>query len=243
MTDSLSIARPVNQRGPISSKGDSEQVVLILVGLVGSGKSTFAEALEAFFPNFRRCNQDDLGSRRKVEHAATRALENGFCVCVDRTNFDESQRRHFINIAHSSPNTTVWALVFDTPYEICASRLQLRTNHPTITTPELGLSVLARFSSEYCPPVAEEGFDRILSIKPHPTGLYTREEIASILDDIRRSPALQPSRPPPPSSSSSPGSLQFFRASGRSRGGLFRSGFRSASPPSGPANDMSRTGP
>ena len=84
------------------------QVVLILVGLIGSGKvcilgydpsicfpfllreqSTFARALEKHLPaSFRRCNQDDLGNRRRVEELARQTLQLGLSVCIDRTNFD-----------------------------------------------------------------------------------------------------------------------------------------------------------
>ncbi|KAF7370845.1 hypothetical protein MSAN_00718200 [Mycena sanguinolenta] len=67
-----------------------KQVVLILVGLIGSGKSTFAQALQEHFPELVRCNQDDLGDRRAVEHLARLSLRNGSSVCIDRTNFDAS---------------------------------------------------------------------------------------------------------------------------------------------------------
>ena len=90
---------------------DGVQVVLILVGLVGSGKvnglfmtllpcffpifmshlyqSTFAEALQWHCPHWKRCNQDDLGGNRKnVEHLARVSLRKGFSVCIDRTNLD-----------------------------------------------------------------------------------------------------------------------------------------------------------
>lgn len=80
------------------------QVVLILCGLVASGKvsyfgflihlfvdgnkSTFARHLQRFFPQFRVCNQDDLGQRRYVEQLARESLSEGFSVCIDRTNID-----------------------------------------------------------------------------------------------------------------------------------------------------------
>jgi hypothetical protein len=93
-------------------QGDrGEQVVLILVGLIGSGKvgifnswthrpvssneilivrqSTFAQALEKHLPGqFRRCNQDDLGNRIRVENLARRTLREGLSACIDRTNFN-----------------------------------------------------------------------------------------------------------------------------------------------------------
>ena len=51
-------------------------------------QSTFAEALQQHFPHFRRCNQDDLGDRRRVEQLAYETLEQGLSVCIDRTNFN-----------------------------------------------------------------------------------------------------------------------------------------------------------
>ncbi|KAG6868414.1 hypothetical protein C0993_003358 [Termitomyces sp. T159_Od127] len=83
------------------------QVVLILCGLVGSGKvcrtrnhivgaaltvfalqSTFATQLQEHYPKFHRCNQDELGDRRQVEQLARDCLARGLSVCIDRTNFD-----------------------------------------------------------------------------------------------------------------------------------------------------------
>ena len=132
-------------------------VVLVLVGLIASGKvrrcanrkaryadvhhqSTFAQALEHHFPEYRRCNQDDLGNRRLVENLARQSLRKGMSVCVDRTNFNAQwvdypsrshgsisialnntyhrQRSHWINIAREFPGTPVWVIVFDAPYEV-----------------------------------------------------------------------------------------------------------------------------
>ena len=107
---------------------------------------------------------------------------------------------------------------------LTSSPLPIGTNHPTITTPQLGLSVLERFSSEYTPPTAEEGFDRIKTISPHPTPSYTREEIQAILDSIRDSPVL--------SSRTISSPLQFFRTADHRRDNFGGGRFRSASPPS-----------
>ncbi|KAG6381582.1 hypothetical protein JVT61DRAFT_176 [Boletus reticuloceps] len=72
-----------------------EQTVLILVGLIASGKVdslllfiTVGIALESYFPRFRRCNQDDLGNRQQVEELAYHTLREGRSPCVDRTNFN-----------------------------------------------------------------------------------------------------------------------------------------------------------
>ncbi|KAJ6624965.1 P-loop containing nucleoside triphosphate hydrolase protein [Mycena sp. CBHHK59/15] len=169
-------------------------VVLILVGLIGSGKSTFAQALEDNFPEFSRCNQDDLGDRRKVEHLARTLLRNGSSVCIDRTNFDASQRAHWIKIAHEFPGTLIWVIVFDTPKDVCATRLRTRTEHPTIKNPEDAISILERFSSQYRAPSESEGYDRIIYLQPSDQETsYSRSRLAAILHCVRNAPSAAPS--------------------------------------------------
>ncbi|KAI8971271.1 AAA domain-containing protein [Trametes punicea] len=173
----------------------SEQIVLILVGLIGSGKSTFAQALERYYPKFCRCSQDDLGDRRSVEGLARRSLREGLSVVIDRTNFDESQRATWINIAREFPPAQPWVIVFDIPYEICAARIAERTGHPTITSPELGLQVLQRFRSQYRSPSPNEGYTRILHLGPSdcPDKGYSEADVREIMLRLRDSPAVVPS--------------------------------------------------
>ncbi|TFK89245.1 P-loop containing nucleoside triphosphate hydrolase protein [Polyporus arcularius HHB13444] len=177
-----------------------QQVVLLLVGLIGSGKSTFAQALERYFPQFQRCSQDELGDRRSVEALARRSLRDGVSVIIDRTNFDESQRATWINIANEFQNTVVWVLVFDTPYEVCAARVAERTGHPTITSPELGLQVLQRFRSQYRPPAPHEGYTRILYLKPSdlPDPECSEDVVRDVMRRLQDTPEVLASPPPPP---------------------------------------------
>ncbi|KZS94407.1 P-loop containing nucleoside triphosphate hydrolase protein [Sistotremastrum niveocremeum HHB9708] len=170
--------------------GTEQQVVLILCGLVGAGKSTFAKALETHYPRFKRCNQDDLGDRRLVEDLARASLAAGLSVCIDRTNFDSQQRSHWVKIAREFPGVAVWVLSFNISYDICSQRLASRLDHPTIHGYEQGLSVLDRMAHNFRPAAFYEGFDRIYRIyetKPD----YSRDEIAQLLNAISTSP------PPP----------------------------------------------
>ncbi|KIL65553.1 hypothetical protein M378DRAFT_76656 [Amanita muscaria Koide BX008] len=162
----------------------SHQILLILCGLVGSGKSTFATDLQRHFPSFIRCNQDDLGNRRNVEDLARHALRDGLSVCIDRTNFNASQRSYWIEIARNVPGTLIWLIVFDTPYETCAARLLERTEHPTIKTPEQGLSVLAHFANDFQYPYPDEGYHRIIYLNSgdQPSGpAYSRSQVNNVL--------------------------------------------------------------
>ncbi|KAH8832403.1 P-loop containing nucleoside triphosphate hydrolase protein [Flagelloscypha sp. PMI_526] len=184
---------PLNQPLEEAFAPEGEQVVLILSGLIGSGKSAFAQALEKHIPHFVRCNQDELGSRKDVEDLARHALDEGRSVCIDRTNVDADQRAHWIRIAHRSPGVHVWLIVFDIPIEVCAERLKHRTSHPTIHTPEKGLEVLTRFAHQFRHPQPYEGYDRIqtLTLEDQPeNGSWNLEELEEILQRLRDSPQI-----------------------------------------------------
>ncbi|KAI0646648.1 AAA domain-containing protein [Trametes meyenii] len=199
-----------------------QNIVLILVGLIGSGKSTFAQALEQYFPEVRRCSQDDLGDRRSVESLARRSLRNGLSVCIDRTNFDESQRATWISLAREYSPVQPWIIVFDTPYEICAARIEERAGHPTITSPELGIQVLKRFQSQYQPPMPHEGYTRILHLKPAdcPDSGYSEADVREVMRRLcESSEVVQAAHPDVPVHSG-----QYQRGGGLQHGGRFRRG-------------------
>ena len=51
------------------------QRLLILSGVVGSGKTTLAEAIVKEMPNYARVSQDDLGNRQACESLVRRRLK------------------------------------------------------------------------------------------------------------------------------------------------------------------------
>ena len=54
------------------------QILVVLVGVPGSGKSTFSsQLLERAPPRWTRISQDVLGTRKRCLGAARRALEDG----------------------------------------------------------------------------------------------------------------------------------------------------------------------
>lgn len=108
---SVNPSSSVVQPAAASESTDGEpQYLLVLSGLIGSGKSTFARALVEHFPTWRRCNQDELGDRHAVVYAARTALLAGHSVVIDRTNIDAKQRRTWLELARdvfgSSSSTT-----------------------------------------------------------------------------------------------------------------------------------------
>ncbi|KAI0296001.1 hypothetical protein BC826DRAFT_908766 [Russula brevipes] len=189
-------------------------------------QSTFAEALQTFAPQIRRCNQDELGSRRAVEDVSRTCLRQGLSVCIDRTNVDSAQRSHWIRIAREFPDTAVWVIFFDTPYDVCAARLRSRQNHPTITNADHGMQILSRFASTFEPPLPGEGYDKLiaLTLEDQPSAGYSRPDILAILKRLRDSPSVRDSTHGTQSTIRSPWN-QMDNASSYSRGGD-RSGSR-----------------
>ena len=123
--------------------------VIILRGLPGSGKSTYAKQLVAEAPNaYKRINRDDLrtmfdnghvtkGNEKFVKQVRDvliiKALEEGKHVIVDDTNLsatNETRIRQLVqefNKAHKD-TVAVEIKLMDTPLEICIARDAKRPN-------------------------------------------------------------------------------------------------------------------
>eukprot|EP00585_Thalassiosira_rotula_P007483 CAMPEP_0196143058 /NCGR_PEP_ID=MMETSP0910-20130528/12594_1 /TAXON_ID=49265 /ORGANISM="Thalassiosira rotula, Strain GSO102" /LENGTH=213 /DNA_ID=CAMNT_0041404451 /DNA_START=160 /DNA_END=801 /DNA_ORIENTATION=- len=126
--------------------------VLILVGIPGSGKSHFASRLESSMPGtFLRVNQDSLGTRRKCEALARRALAEGKVAVIDRCNFDSDQRKTWIDIAEKG-SVHCDCIVFDFEKDICVTRCQKRRGHETVH-PSKAAGVVSMMARQFRPPV------------------------------------------------------------------------------------------
>mmetsp|Transcript_23127 Transcript_23127/g.54680 ORF Transcript_23127/g.54680 Transcript_23127/m.54680 type:complete len:323 (+) Transcript_23127:164-1132(+) len=87
-----------------------EPFMVMLVGLPGSGKSTFAETLVVSMPNkFCRINQDELKTRQKCERKVKQVLSLSsnsssprLCPIIDRCNFDAKQRLTWYRLAEEA---------------------------------------------------------------------------------------------------------------------------------------------
>ncbi|GAB0489295.1 hypothetical protein MMPV_000512 [Pyropia vietnamensis] len=137
--------------------------VLLLVGLPGSGKTTFASRLVAG-GGWVRVSQDDVGgSRQAVERRFKAALESGEAVVVDRCNCTVQQRRWFIETARSA-GASVGTVLFALPVSTCISRINQRTDHPTLPPSASVPGIVRGFVADFEPPTAKEGvaFGRVV---------------------------------------------------------------------------------
>ena len=148
---------PSDQQRYPSHSHQQHPCMLMLVGIPGSGKSTFSLSLEQAAPHvFARINQDSLGSRKKCEQATRQALSEGKVPIIDRCNFDFQQRKHFVNIAREF-NVPVKVISLELPKQECIRRCQARVNHETIAPGEERV-VVEKLYSQFQTPHHDEGF-------------------------------------------------------------------------------------
>jgi len=127
--------------------------VIILVGIPGSGKSTLTQRLTSLprSPQQRpyvRISQDELGSRRRCEDMLRSVLSESYAVpIIDRCNFDEEQRAHFLALARRTATPVACHyVVFRADVEVCVRRCERRAGHETLL-PRDARSVVRRMGS------------------------------------------------------------------------------------------------
>ena len=130
----------ISEIPPCHNNTQFRPFMLLLCGIPGAGKSTFAKSLQQAMPyKFVRINQDDLGNRKRCEELARAALSNGQCPVIDRCNFDNEQREKFVAIAGEF-NVPVDCVVLEietlATVDECIQRCQKRKDHPTIKPSE-----------------------------------------------------------------------------------------------------------
>lgn len=103
--------------------------LLILCGLPGSGKTTFAKWLATF--GWRHVNQDNLGSRAACALEAANALASRVSVVVDRCNLSAEQRRCWFDLGRAR-GSAIGVLWFSLDLQECIARAAQRRDHPTL---------------------------------------------------------------------------------------------------------------
>jgi protein-tyrosine phosphatase len=147
--------------------------VVMLVGLPGAGKSTFATKLVA--ASWNRISQDELGRQRCEELAGQYSKQKNGKVVLDRCNVQATERRHWLELmfANTTPssnkgsqNPRCVAVYFDVPLSVCVERVRSRTDHPTIRGGTAGSERIVRgFYERLQVPTAAEGFDQVQVIR------------------------------------------------------------------------------
>lgn len=137
--------------------------IIILVGLPGSGKSSFAEK----FRHYEIVNQDKLGSRQKCLEVFRKAMKEQKNVIIDRCNINRLQRLIWIKEAQRFGVKEINCIYFHVNPEECIDRISNRKGHATIketSSFEKNSEIVYNFSKTFEIPMIEEGFQKILMI-------------------------------------------------------------------------------
>jgi predicted ABC-type ATPase len=132
-----------------------EKELMILVGPIGSGKTTFSKTLEN--DTSIRISQDEMGRKAYLEHFKAAIRNEVPRILIDRQNFNKEQRERFIKPAREAGYcVTVFELKTNTA--TCIERVVTRVGHPTVVSGdvELAQEIVNRYLINYEAPTADE---------------------------------------------------------------------------------------
>ena len=141
--------------------------LIILVGIPGSGKSTYANkylrkknTLVLSSDSIRKQVFGDANAQYNNKlifsilfKRARSKLKQGLNVVIDATNISSSIRKETLSYFADLDLQKI-ATVFNAPIEVCISRDKNRTR-------SAGEQVVLKLAGKYEPPTTEEGFDEI----------------------------------------------------------------------------------
>lgn len=143
-----------------------KQTVTVLVGNVGSGKTTFYE--NEFDPELDvRISQDVLGSKEACIEAVKKALKEGKSVVIDRVNFNQKQRQTWVDLAVNY-NAEPHAIYLEVPIDVSLERIKNRKGHETIKedmTEEKKREIVEQFDKMMKAPSLSEGFKSVIMLR------------------------------------------------------------------------------
>ncbi|KAL0736797.1 hypothetical protein Bca4012_013007 [Brassica carinata] len=150
----------------MAGEKEKKQIVVLLIGPPGSGKSTFCDSVmkSPHRPWSRICqdiiNNGKAGSKSQCLKMAIESLKEGKSVFIDRCNLDKEQRSEFVKLG--GPQVEVHAVVLELPAQVCISRSVKRSGHEGNLQGGRAAAVVNKMLRSKELPKVNEGFSRIL---------------------------------------------------------------------------------
>lgn len=139
-----------------------EQYIGVLVGNVGTGKTTYAK--RTFVNGEVIISVDELGSGIqadiKLYEILDKSIHNGISVIIDATNCTIKARRKYVQIARNK-NIRVIAYDFGSGTE---KSLKNRLNNPGTHSEEKWIKSHRGIQEKYQSPTIEEGFVQVINM-------------------------------------------------------------------------------
>ena len=103
--------------------------LIILVGLAGSGKSSWATRFLKHDSNALVINQDESKDKKDCFRQFEQGIRQNRLIIVDRCNLTKEQRKEWLQLVPHKKAIVVW---FSFDSDICKQRIANRWDHPTI---------------------------------------------------------------------------------------------------------------
>ena len=142
---------------------------VVLVGIQGSGKSTFYE--ERFSGTHARINLDELKTREREREFFEECLREKRSFVVDNTNMKAADRARYIAAARAAGYRVV-GYFLESSLQDAIRRNGLRAGKAKVPVPAIA-GALKRLE----PMRKEEGFDRIFVVRSLDGGKFEVEEM------------------------------------------------------------------
>ncbi|KAI1278022.1 Uncharacterized protein HDE_14482 [Halotydeus destructor] len=158
---------------------ESQHVLLVMVGLPGSGKSTIVKNLLLDL-GFDRISRDELKSMDKCEKKVSAVFaecpkKKKVLIAIDNTSHDMKSRKKWLDISKKFKASSVavhididkYHAIHNNMYRFLSSSLKDNSGEPVAAS--VPPMVIFKQANEFEPPTEKEGFDFVFKTRFTPT--------------------------------------------------------------------------